>query len=70
MAQAFGFVAAGTEADGAAVEVVTVPATVTCRDCGTSGESTDRLASCPNCHGMDVELSGGDELVLESIRYK
>ena len=26
MAQAFGFVAAGTEADGAAVEVVTVPA--------------------------------------------
>ena len=69
MAQAFGFVAAGTEADGAAVEVVTVPAIVTCRDCGTSSESTDRLASCPTCHGTDVELSGGDELVLESIRY-
>lgn len=69
MAQAFGFVAAGTAADGAAVEVVTVPVIVTCRDCGTSGESTDRLAACQACHGTDVEISGGDELVLESIRY-
>lgn len=69
MAQAFGFVAAGTEADGAAVEVVTVPATLTCRDCGTTGESTDRLAVCPNCHSPAVDVTGGDELVLESIRY-
>ena len=34
MAQAFSFVAEGTEAAGAAVELVTVPATITCRDCG------------------------------------
>jgi hydrogenase nickel incorporation protein HypA/HybF len=69
MAQAFGFVAAGTEADGAAVEVVTVPATLTCRDCGTTTETTDQLAVCPHCAGADVEITGGDELVLESVRY-
>jgi hydrogenase nickel incorporation protein HypA/HybF len=69
MAQAFGFVAAGTEADGAAVEVVTVAATVKCRGCGTASESTDLLAVCPRCNDSDVEVTGGDELVLESVRY-
>jgi hydrogenase nickel incorporation protein HypA/HybF len=69
MAQAFGFVATGTEAEGATVEVVTVPVTVNCRDCGAASESTDVLTTCPGCGGDDVELSGGDELVLESVRY-
>lgn len=69
MAQAFSFVAAGTEADGAAVEVVTVPVTVHCRGCGTASESNDVLARCPHCAGSDVDISGGDELVLESVSY-
>lgn len=69
MAQAFGLVAEGTEAAGAAVEVVTVPVTVTCRDCENASESTDQLAVCPRCGGANIHISGGDELVLESIRY-
>lgn len=69
MAQAFGFVAAGTEADGASVEVVTVPATVTCRRCGSATQSTDQLALCPRCGSADVEVDGGDELTLESVSY-
>lgn len=69
MAQAFGIVAAGTEAAGATVEVVTVPAAVTCRDCGATGESADMIAVCPRCQSVNVQLDGGDELVLESVRY-
>jgi hydrogenase nickel incorporation protein HypA/HybF len=69
LAQAFSVVAEGTEAAGAAVELVTVPALIACRDCGFSGETTDLLAVCPDCAGADVEISGGDEMVLESIRY-
>lgn len=69
MAQAFGLVAAGTEADGAAVEVVTVPAKVICRGCGAASESTDLLPVCPRCGGTDIELNGGDELTLESVTY-
>ncbi len=69
LAQAFSVVAEGTEAAGAAVELVTVPALICCRDCGFSGETTDLLAVCPSCSGADVEMSGGDEMVLESIRY-
>jgi hydrogenase nickel incorporation protein HypA/HybF len=69
MAQAFGFVAAGTEADGAAVEVVTVPASLHCRACGAASETSDVLACCPRCASSDVAISGGDELVLESVSY-
>ena len=70
MAQAFGFVAEGTEAAGAAVNLVTVPATITCRDCGLAEETTDVLAVCPRCAGEDVEITGGDEMTLESITYE
>jgi hydrogenase nickel incorporation protein HypA/HybF len=69
LAQAFSMIAEGTEAAGAAVELVTVPALISCRDCGLSGETTDLLAVCPGCAGTDVEISGGDEMILESIRY-
>ena len=69
MAQAFALVAGGTEADGAAVEVVTIPATVTCRGCGTDSETADSIPVCPRCGGADVVVSGGDELTLESVSY-
>ena len=70
LSQAFGFVAAGTEAADATVDLVTVPATVTCRTCGAAAETSDVLAVCPRCGGADVEISGGDEMTLESITYQ
>lgn len=70
MAQAFGLVAEGTEAAGATVDLVTVPATLACRDCGFSTETADLLAVCPRCDGADVNLTGGDEMVLESVTYR
>ena len=54
LAQAFAMLAEGTEAAGAAVELVTVPATITCPDCGFSGETTDLLAVCPRCAGTNT----------------
>ena len=70
LVQAFSFVAAGTEAAGAVVELVTVPATIDCRDCGLRAETSDVLALCPRCGGDDVTISGGDEMMLESITYQ
>ena len=69
LAQAFAMMAEGTEAAGAAVQLVTVPATIVCPDCGFSGETTDLLAVCPRCASTDAQVSGGDEMVLESITY-
>jgi hydrogenase nickel incorporation protein HypA/HybF len=69
MSQAFTMVAAGTEAATAAVDLVTVPARLTCDECGTQADTVDLLAPCPSCGGDRVRLAGGDELVLESIEY-
>jgi D-sedoheptulose 7-phosphate isomerase len=69
MAQAFSTLAAGTAAANAVVEVVTVPAMVTCRDCGAAGESMDLLPACGRCGSVRIELTGGDELILESLTY-
>jgi hydrogenase nickel incorporation protein HypA/HybF len=65
--QSFALVSQGTVADGAAVDLVTVPARVGCLDCGHQAESTDALAACPSCGGLDLETEGGDELILEAI---
>ncbi|MGH3327829.1 MAG: hydrogenase maturation nickel metallochaperone HypA [Streptomycetales bacterium] len=67
MDQAFALAAEGTVADGADVELRTVPVQVACRACRKTGESTDPLTVCPSCGGADIELTGGDEVVLESI---
>ncbi|MGH2814695.1 MAG: hydrogenase maturation nickel metallochaperone HypA, partial [Actinomycetota bacterium] len=51
--QSFALVAQGTVADGAAVDLVTVPVLVTCRDCGHQAEAGDALAVCSACGGLD-----------------
>jgi hydrogenase nickel incorporation protein HypA/HybF len=67
MNQAFQLVTEGTVAEGAAIDVVVTPARISCRSCGHGASTLDPLAVCPSCGGGDVELTGGDELVLESI---
>lgn len=67
--EAFALVADGTAAQGAVLDLVVTPATVACHVCGHKSESRDGLAECPRCHAADVEITGGDELVLESLRF-
>src|ERR1700722_6291119 len=69
LADAFESVAAGTEAADAAIELAPVPARAACRACGSSADSADLLAVCPRCASSDVELTGGDEMTLESVTY-
>jgi hydrogenase nickel incorporation protein HypA/HybF len=69
MSQAFRVVAQGTEAEGATLDLVTVPARLTCRSCGRSAQTFDVLARCPGCDTEAVDIAGGDELVLESLTY-
>src|SRR6187549_3412201 len=63
--QAFEMVSAGSVAEGAAVELFVVPVAITCRGCGQAAETDDPFAACPACGGEDLEMEGGDELILE-----
>ncbi|MGH9066179.1 MAG: hydrogenase maturation nickel metallochaperone HypA [Acidimicrobiales bacterium] len=68
--QAFSMVAAGTEAAGAEVDVVSVPVRARCGACGAALESGDPLVLCPTCDSADLDVSSGYELVLESLTYR
>ncbi|MFF0577758.1 hydrogenase maturation nickel metallochaperone HypA [Streptosporangium saharense] len=68
--QAFTMVAPGSVAEGAATDLVVIPARLACRTCGGDEETYDALAVCGGCASTDVDLSGGDELTLESIEFE
>ena len=63
--------AAGTDADGTDVDLVLDPMVVRCASCGRIGDVRDHLdlVACPACGGVDVEVTGSDEVVLESVTF-
>lgn len=67
--QAFEMVSMGTVAEGAAVEIVPVPARVTCGDCGKETEHDEPETACGSCGSVRVEITDGDELTLESLQF-
>jgi len=69
MEMAFQMVAHGTEADGAGVDVIQIPAQIGCAARGHAAETLDLIAVCPACQSPEVTITGGDEVTLESITY-
>jgi hydrogenase nickel incorporation protein HypA/HybF len=67
--QAFRMAAAGTAVADTEVELVITPMIIRCRACGSRSESGDALAACPVCGDDGVDVSGGEELVLESLAF-
>lgn len=58
----FPAVARGTIAEGAALEVVRVPARAWCLDCAASVEIVERSAPCPSCGGHGLRIVQGEEM--------
>jgi hydrogenase nickel incorporation protein HypA/HybF len=61
--------AMGSAAENTAVELVLVPMSVSCRGCGRGGSVEDHLSmvACPACGGVDIEVTGDEDVILESI---
>ncbi|HET7518894.1 MAG TPA: hydrogenase maturation nickel metallochaperone HypA [Actinomycetes bacterium] len=68
--QSFALVAQGTVADCAAVDLVVVPVRARCGDCGNEAEATDVLAICPACGGLDIEVTAGEELLVDALELE
>lgn len=68
--QAFAAAASGTAADGATAEVVVLPVRCRCTECQADYEGSHIPVTCPACQGGALEVVGGDELVVESIRFR
>ncbi|MHC5038262.1 MAG: hydrogenase maturation nickel metallochaperone HypA/HybF [Planctomycetota bacterium] len=41
-----------------------------CRLCGEQGRLKDYALACPACDGPEIEVSGGDEILLRSIEVE
>ena len=68
--QSFAIAAMGSVAHEAAAELVLLPVTGTCKSCGEAFEGEEQFAGCPACGALEIDITGGDELVLESIEYR
>jgi hydrogenase nickel incorporation protein HypA/HybF len=68
-ALAFGFelVVKGTGLEGAELAIEEVPVRVTCRACGDVSALADFPLICPACGSAKVDITGGDELLVEAI---
>ena len=68
--QSFAIAAMGTVAEQASAELVLVPVAAHCSGCDGAWECDDVPLACPTCESVNIDLVGGDELVLESVEYK
>ena len=68
--QAFAHAAEGTEAEHAAVELVVIPVSATCLNCGVVVEADEIVVVCSSCGSTDLDFTSGEELILESIEYQ
>jgi len=68
--QSFAVAAMGTVAQDANAELVLLPIRARCHSCGAELEVEHMPMSCTECGAIDLEVTGGDELLLESIEYR
>lgn len=61
--------AAGTVAQSADIDLILVPMSMSCGDCGHTGTIANHLAmvACPSCGGLDIQVAGDEDVMLESI---
>jgi len=64
---AFEVVTQGTPLEGTELRIETVPAVGRCSSCGAPGEYDWFPFVCAGCGSVDVELIGGEELLVEAI---
>jgi hydrogenase nickel incorporation protein HypA/HybF len=64
---AWELVTQGTALDGAELSIEYVPARTRCRDCGEGSELESFPARCLACGSMDVDVDGGDELLVVAL---
>jgi len=68
MAHAWTFVVRGTTLDGAALRITSIPAAITCDDCGATTELGPELGfDCRSCGSGHTRVTSGEEFTLTAI---
>ncbi len=67
---AFELLAPDTIIEGAEIHIAEPKAISHCHDCGAEVEIDELEIECPKCHGRNITIEGGQELLLESIELE
>jgi hydrogenase nickel incorporation protein HypA/HybF len=63
----FAIVARDSPCEGARLELVETEAWLRCEECGNEWEPDWALFRCPQCDAANVQVTSGDELLVEYI---
>jgi hydrogenase nickel incorporation protein HypA/HybF len=63
----WGFVTRDTVCDGSRLEIVAVPARLSCRACAHAWDVEIPAFRCPSCDSSDCAVDSGGELEVESL---
>ncbi|HEX78651.1 MAG TPA: hydrogenase maturation nickel metallochaperone HypA [Dehalococcoidia bacterium] len=66
----FDFMSKDTPAEGAELNFRKMPKQAKCRKCGSVFSPTDIFWSCDKCGSMEIEVTAGNELYVESIEVE
>jgi hydrogenase nickel incorporation protein HypA/HybF len=71
-AMRFGFdvVMKGTLADGAVLEIIHLPGTAWCMQCGKSVAVKARFDACPDCGSYQLQVTEGDEMRIKELEVE
>lgn len=66
----FPIAAKGSIAEGAELEIESLPAAFRCLNCGYEGAIDRKSACCPVCAGSAVRMTAGREFFVESLKVE
>ncbi|MET0089554.1 MAG: hydrogenase maturation nickel metallochaperone HypA [Candidatus Thiodiazotropha sp.] len=71
-AMRFGFevVSRGSLADGATLEIIDVPGSARCMQCGKSVRVRQRFDACPDCGSYQIQVTGGEEMRIKELEVE
>jgi hydrogenase nickel incorporation protein HypA/HybF len=57
-------------AEGARLEIITVPGSARCSDCARTVPVTARYDPCPECGGHQLQMIGGTEMQVKELEVE
>ena len=66
----FPIAAKGSIAEGAALDIQSVPAAFRCLDCGYEGPVERKAACCPDCGSAAIRMTAGREFFVDSLKVE
>jgi hydrogenase nickel incorporation protein HypA/HybF len=59
-----------TLAEGSKLEIIQLPGTAWCLQCGQTVTIAQRFDPCPLCHSYQVQCSGGDDMRIKELEVE